>query len=423
MRKLKIFALCVSIGATLSLSAQSKLYLWQNGNKIVYEVSTVDSITFSDEVEEPEPPSEVYLPDAKTLAKEMFTGINIGNTLESTDNGAGWCPDGETCWGSPKITKEMVQMYKNAGFNTIRIPVAWHAYLSDATNFVIKESWANRVNEVVDYCIDEGLFVIINIHWDNGWLENNCTLDKQDAVNIEQAALWKQIAERYKDYDGHLIFASANEPNVDDAEQAAVLKSYHQTFVNTVRNSGGNNGKRCIIIQGPRTDIEKSVSLDVMPTDVIADRMLFEVHYYPYTYALMEEDADWGNVHYFWGKDYQITINGVNRTCDWNNEEKLTADFASMKTAFVDKGIPVILGEYAVMNRDLTSLGGDYQQKFLESKAYYYEFLNKTAKNNGIVPILWETPDNIFDRETQTILDPIPLEGIMKGSNAGNYPF
>ena len=118
-------------------------------------------------------------------------------------------------------------------------------------------------------------------------------LDMQNEVNIEQAALWQQIATLFKNYDEKLIFASANEPAVSSATEASVLKSYHQTFVNTVRATGGNNAKRCLIIQGADTDAEKSLLYDVMPTDEVADRLMFEFHYYPSTYCLMEDDADW----------------------------------------------------------------------------------------------------------------------------------
>ena len=244
----------------------------------------------------------------------------------------------------------------------------------------------------------------------------------QNSVNETQARLWKQIATYFKDYDEHLVFCSANEPDVESNEQIAVLKSYHQTFFNTVRATGGYNASRCLVIQAPNTSSERIVDSDFMPTDVIADRLMAEFHYYPYTYALMEKDAEWGPCHYFWGKDYQnIIINGVNRSCTWHTEETIEKEISAIKSTLVDKGIPVIMGEFAVMDR---TLSGDMQTE--ECRANYYRFLTKTAKNYGIVPVLWDTPDgnmSVIDRDNATVGNRTAMEGLLRGAMEGSYPY
>ena len=148
----------------------------------------------------------------------------------------------------------------------------------------------------MDYCIKDSLYVILNIHWDSGWLENRVNKANQDQVNERQNAYWTQIANYFKDYDEHLLFAGANEPNVEDAAGMSVLLSYHQTFIDAVRATGGNNSSRTLIIQGPSTDIDKTNNLmNTMPTDQIADRLMVEVHYYtPYQFLWFDHKMQAG---------------------------------------------------------------------------------------------------------------------------------
>lgn len=167
----------------------------------------------------PQSPDETGMSsNAVELAAKMKLGWNIGNTLEAIG--------GENYWGNPDITKEYVEAVKNQGFNAIRLPCSWNKY-SDQATAKINEAWMDRVKEVVQYCVDNDLYVLLNIHWDGGWLENNCTPEKKDSVNAKQKAFWEQIATEMRDFDEHLMFASANEPNVHDAEEMEVLHSYH----------------------------------------------------------------------------------------------------------------------------------------------------------------------------------------------------
>lgn len=406
--------------------AQDIMTLWKkDGTSIEYLVSDVDSVSFSKKAEANVNPSENQSDGlnltAVELAKKMYLACNIGNTFECV--GCSTTSSNETCWGSPVITKKIIDAYKAAGFNTIRIPVAWNIY-AEPNGGVIPDWWMKRIKEIVDYCVEDDLYVLLNIHWDGGWLEKNVNTESKESVNKNQENLWKQIATAFKNYDEHLVFCSANEPDADNNEQASVLKSYHQTFVNAVRATGGNNASRCLVIQSPNTSSEKAVKYNYMPTDVISNRLMMEFHYYPYTYALMEEDADWGNCHYFWGKNYQnIIIDGVNRSCTWHTEETVEKEFSAIKSMFVDKGIPVVMGEFAIMNR---TLSGNMQTKFEQCRADYYYFLTKTAKNYGIVPVLWDTPNkdkSVIDRDNASVGNKTALDGLIKGADEGKYPF
>ena len=345
------------------------------------------------------------LPTARQIASQMKVGWNLGNTLEAI------CE--ETAWGAAYTSQKLIDSVKAAGFNTVRLPVAWFCH-SDTNTNVINESWLFRVKEVVDYCINDSLYVIINIHWDNGWLENRVNIANQKQVNKRQNAYWTQIATFFKDYDEHLLFAGANEPNVQDTTAMSVLLSYHQTFIDAVRATGGNNSSRTLIIQGPSTDIEKSCKLlNTMPSDRIKGRLMVEVHYYtPYQFCLMSEDADWGKMFYYWGKGYHSTTD-VSRNATWGEESDVDKYFGYMKSKFVDKDIPVIIGEYGVLKRKLSSHSD--QTLHDASVEYYHRYIVKSATSKGIIPFIWDTPGGVFNRSDGAILDKGVVIAIMQG--------
>ena len=349
------------------------------------------------------------LPTAQQIASHIKVGWNLGNTLEAI------C--GENAWGNPTTTQKLIDSVKAAGFDAVRLPCAWDCHTS---NGVINEAWLARVKEVVDYCINDSMYVIINIHWDGGWLENNVTTSAQEAVNAKQKNYWTQIANYFKDYDEHLLFASANEPNVDNATQMSVLLSYHQTFIDAVRATGGNNSSRTLIIQGPSTDIDKTNNLmNTMPTDSIANRMIVEVHYYtPWQFCGLTQDESWGKMFYYWGKDYHSTTD-VTRNATWGEESDLDHLLGLMKTKFVDKGIPVIIGEYGAVKRTLT--GNSDEELHLASRRHYFNYLTESAVNKGMITFFWDTgpPEGIFDRNTGAVVDRGVLDSIMQGVKEG----
>ena len=349
---------------------------------------------------------------AVQLAAKIQLGWNLGNSLEAIG--------GETAWGNPKATKALIDLVKANGFNAIRIPVSYDQYLAYASTAQLKAEWLARVKEVVHYVVDNDMYVIVNIHWDGGWLENNCTEAKKSATNAKQKAFWEQIATTLRGFDEHLIFASANEPKVSNATEMAVLTSYHQTFIDAVRSTGGKNAYRTLVIQGPDTDIDKTNKLMLtLPTDKVADRMMMEIHYYtPYQFTLMDKDADWGKMFYYWGASNRSTTD-TERNPTWGEEADLDKLFKSMKTQFVDKGIPVILGEFGAIRR--SNLTGNNLALHLASRAYYFQYVVKQAKANGILPFYWDEGNigsngfGIFNRNNTTVADHQALKGLLDG--------
>ena len=338
------------------------------------------------------------------IANKIKLGLNIGNTLEAIG--------GETAWGNPQITNDLIKLVKQSGFDAIRLPCSWNQY-ADQTTAKIANSWLNRVKEVVQYCINNDLYVILNIHWDGGWLETNCTPGKQEETNAKQKAFWEQIATTLRDFDDHLLFASANEPNVNDATQMAVLLSYHQTFIDAVRSTGGKNAYRVLIVQGPMTDITTTYNLMTkMPTDNIPNRLMAEIHYYtPWNFTGMTKDESWGNQFYYWGKDFHSTTDLAHNPT-WGEEAEVDSLFKLMKNQFVDKSIPVVIGEFGALRRD--NLTGDALVLHLASRAYYLKYVTKQANVNGLLPFFWDT-GGLFNRGTNTVADQQSLDALIQG--------
>jgi len=380
--------------ATISVSqAAGSLYPSYNTNPIAADASGMGS-------------------SAVELAAKIKLGWNIGNTLEATG--------GETAWGNPKVTKALIDAVKAHGFNAIRIPCSWNQNLENATTAKIKLDWLNRVKEVVQYCVDNDMYVVVNIHWDGGWLENNITEAKKVENNAKQKAFWEQIATHLRGFDEHLLFASANEPAVEDVTQMAVLNSYHQTFIDAVRSTGGKNATRVLVVQGPTTDIEKTNKLmTTLPTDKVSGRMMVEVHYYaPWNFAGLTKDETWGKMFYYWGSGFHSTTD-TERNATWGEEADLEKNFKLMKTQFVDKGIPVLLGEFGAIRR--TTLTGDALTLHLNSRAYYLKTVVKTAKANGLLPFYWDEGSlgnngfGIMNRTNNTVFDTQALNALIDG--------
>src|SRR6185369_369909 len=156
------------------------------------------------------------------------------NTLEP--------PSGEGTWG-PAATQNLINGVANAGFNTVRLPVAWDSH-ANQSNYQIDAAWMARVKQVVDWCYARNLYVVLNIHWDGGWLENNITDTVNPTINAKMQSYWTQIATTFKGYDSKLIFAGANEPNANTSAQVATLMTYYQSFISAVRATGGDNTSR-----------------------------------------------------------------------------------------------------------------------------------------------------------------------------------
>lgn len=367
------------------------------------------------------------LPTAKSIAAEMGVVWNIGNTME--------VPNDPTAWGNPLPTQKLIDSVKAAGFKSIRIPCAWDSHANATTN-VIDAAWMAQVKAVVDYAIKDSLFVVLNIHWDGGWLENRVDSSATDAamlqrINKKQGAYWKQIATAFKSYDRHLLFASTNEPNVADSTGPdgskilntagmQALNTFHQTFIDTVRATGGNNASRTLVVQGPSTNIEGTYKLmTTMPTDKIADRLMAEVHFYPYSFCLMEKDANWGNAAWYWGQNNHSTTDLAHNPT-WGEEAYVDSMFNLMKVQFVDKNIPVLLGELGAIKR--TNLTGDTLALHVLSRRTWYSYVVSAALSRGLIPAVWDAGGKglntmtVFDRATGSVYDLGLLNAIRSGA-------
>lgn len=336
-------------------------------------------------------------------AANIKLGWNIGNTMEA--------PGGETGWGNPLITEGYIKLVKRSGFNAIRIPCAWDQY-SDKKTAKIQDAWLNRVKQVVQYCVKNDMYVLLNIHWDGGWLENNCTPAKQDSVNAKQKAFWEQIATAMRDFDEHVMFASANEPAADDAAATAILATYHQTFINAVRSTGGKNAYRVLVLQGPSTNMEKtSHFMTSLPTDQVAGRLMVEVHYYsPFNFCLMEKDEPWGRMFYYWGNGHH-SLSDSARNPTYGEEAEVKSTFQLMKTKFVDKGIPVVMGEYGAYRRTAPKDLAVHN----DAVDYWIKFTTQQAIANGLKPFFWDI-GIALDRRNNKVLDQRTINALIAGA-------
>ncbi|MBR5682381.1 MAG: cellulase family glycosylhydrolase [Ruminococcus sp.] len=336
------------------------------------------------------------------IVRDMGIGINLGNTMEAcgdwiADVDKQW-GDGiltveeyETAWGSPVITREMIQGMADEGFGVVRVPVAWSNLMED--DYKINKDLDARVHEIVDWVIDCDMYCIINIHWDNGWV--NTFPDNKDECMTRYETMWTQIADSFKEYGDRLMFESQNEElgwekiwnpwgSTDGkAESYALVNEINQKFVDVVRKSGGNNPKRHLLISGYNTGFDRTCDpLFKMPDDP-AQRMAVSVHYYtPAGFAILEdEDADWAKARPTWGTDADY--------------KELYENMDMMKKGYVDKGIPVIIGEYGCPSKG----------KKADSVRLFLSSVCKAAYERQLCPVLWSTPGGHYDREKCQMAD------------------
>ena len=325
---------------------------------------------------------------ATDAVKNMGVGWNLGNTLDANRADETWTTteQHETCWLQPVTTFELMKMMKDAGFTAIRIPITWYQEIDE--NGTVKEAWMNRVKEVVDYVLDNGMYCIINVHHDTGagdgaWIKasgSNYTASKE-----KYEYLWKQIAEKFKDYGQNLLFEAYNEmldenncwnyptySNNGKYDEAAAndsyeaVNSYAQSFVNVVRATGGNNATRNLIVNpyaassggiwGTNTHPQEPLTEMKLPQDEVANHLIFEVHSYP-------------NIE----NGLQNAKNGLDTTIE------------SLNTILKAKGAPVIVGEWGTSNVDN---GSDYIDR-RKSLIDFCEYFVKKCKENDIATFYW----------------------------------
>lgn len=335
----------------------------------------------------------------------MGNGINLGNTLEACDNNVGIKTNAplsyETYWGQPKTTQAMIDGMKAAGFDTIRIPVAWmtnatHLYEGDYT---IDADYMDRVEEVVRYARKAGMYVIINDHWDGGWygMFGSESAETRALAMEAYKGMWQQIAERFRDYSDYLIFESANEElggrfdensplycsdsvvtYLTDDERYALTNEINQTFVDVVRATGGNNATRFLLIAGYGTNIDQTCDDRFqMPKDTVDSKLMVSVHYYdPWSYCGASSAASatkWGTV-----SDY----------------EYMDQQLAKM-TKFTEAGYGVVIGEYGAL-----PCSDGLKDNTL---AYHTAFLDACTKYD-LTNCLWDC-SGLYKRVSQTFAD------------------
>jgi hypothetical protein len=233
---------------------------------------------------------------------------------------------------------------------------------------------------------------------------------------------WTQIANTFQGYDNHLMFAGANEPPADTAAQVATLMNYYQTFIDAVRATGGTNATRWLVIQGPNTNIDKTYDMmNTLPTDSATGRLMVEIHHYPYQWTIMDKDASWGKVFYFWGQGYHSPTM-LDRNSTWGEEAYTDEQFGKMATKFVSKGVPVIIGEWGVMRRfGLPDLTGSELERHLASRTYFSKYVTDKANALGLKPMWWDAGGLgsgtmwLFDRSTAAEIDPDNIRALTGG--------
>jgi len=315
--------------------------------------------------------------NAATMVEELGFGTNIGNTLENTTE---W----ETGWGQPLISQTFIQGIAGRGIKTVRVPVAWDTY---ATGGEIDPAKLERVREVVGWIEAAGMYSIVNIHWDGGWIFNEGLADEftlTEAVKTKFAAYWRQIAAAFADVRHKLIFEGLNEEGkfYVDADPNGqpdylALNELNQLFVDTVRGEAGYNQSRALLIAGFVTDIERTcVDAFQIPDDPAGPGKLFlSLHYYtPFTFCGLDTVETWGSPATTWGTDAE--------------KAELEGLFDKASAFATSRNLPIILGEFAV------TPGSSYPRE-PAARVLWMTSVAQAAFARGIVPVLWDTGSEI----------------------------
>ena len=308
--------------------------------------------------------------DAWTAVDQMTPGINIGNTFDSTVH---W----ETGWGSPLITKEYIQSLARAGFKTVRLPVAWDTF---ADNGRITPQQFQRIDELVNWITESGMFCVLNIHWDGGWIDSdwkerypNTYHTFSPEAEKKFRSYWEQISGFFANRNEKLIFEAFNEQssfeNEGSMEKAyATLNRVNQLFVDTVRKTGGNNAHRLLIIPGYTTDIDKTCQREYrLPKDTVPGMLFASLHYYtPWTFVGLDEDASWGKMVPTWGSP--------------DDMKQLNELFDRLNDFCLRNNVPAFIGEFCLCSR-----------KEAASRVLWTTSVFHAALKRKMVPVLWDT--------------------------------
>lgn len=374
----------------------------------------------------PEPAPAETKGDSVQFSQNLMPGWNLGNQLESNSDGT----PSETAWGNPVITENLIKQVKAQGFKSIRIPVSYLSKIGAGPNYTIDSKWLDRVQEVVDMCINNGLYAIINIHGDGyysvkgGWLLCGESASEQKTIKAKYEKVWEQIAKRFKNYDDHLVFESMNEEydgtyNNPNPEYYNNINAYNQIFVDTVRKAGGNNNNRYLLIPGWNTDINFTTgdcdtytmeAKFVIPND---SRIMISVHYYTPWEFCGEEGYD---TFYKWGDSVKKFVKRR------QSETLVNRQFDKLYNAFIKNGYGVVIGEYGSIDRT------HKDKSNTTYRAYFAEYVNYAAHQRNIVTVYWDNGYNgkhgfgLFDRTKCTVTQPEIIKGIINGAKATKAP-
>lgn len=353
-------------------------------------------------------------------------GWNLGNQLESNSDGT----PSETAWGNPVITENLIKQVKAQGFKSIRIPVSYLSKIGAGPDYTIDSKWLDRVQEVVDMCIDNGLYAIINVHGDGyysikgGWLLCGEPASEQETIKAKYEKVWEQIANRFKNYDDHLVFESMNEVfdgsyGTPKPEYYNNINAYNQIFVDTVRKAGGNNNSRYLLIPGWNTDINFTTgdcdtytmeAKFVIPND---SRIMVSVHYYTPWEFCVDEGKD---TFYKWGDSVKKFVKPR------QSETLVNRQFDKLYNAFIKNGYGVVIGEYGSNDRTSKDKSNTIY------RAYFAEYVNYAAHQRNIVTVYWDNGYNgnhgfgLFDRTECTVTQPEIIKSIINGAKATTAP-
>jgi endoglucanase len=349
--------------------------------------------------------------DAMKFTKDMRVGWNLGNAFDANDTNR-YSPSKdlsyEMLWGAPKTTKALIDEIKAAGFNTVRMPNSWHNHVID-DKFTISKKWLDRYQEVVDYAYDSGMYVIINIHHDDDVKFVYPDTSRLESTWKFAGAIWKQVAERFKDYDERIIFEFLNEPrlkgtshewaavdpkNTVQMDSLKVMMELNQRFVDLVRASGGKNGERYLMIPSLQASTYNALLDEFkLPVDTAKEKLIVSVHCYMPYHFVFAANSDGNLIRAFDPKN-------KSHTSEMENVMK------SLYTKYTSKGIPVVIGEFGATGRNFDNT---------QSRVNHAAFVTGLARSYGITSIIWDNSGTntnnadsfaLIDRKTAKFIYP-----------------
>lgn len=335
---------------------------------------------------------------ALELVKDMRVGWNLGNTLDAPT---------ETGWGNPRTTKTMIDKVKEMGFNAVRVPVTWDTHIGAAPDYTINQTWFSRVEEVVNYALEDDMYVILNLHHENKW--NIPTYANEEKSKAQLIKVWEQIANRFKDYGDYLIFETMNEPRVEGSptewtggtsENRQVINRLNLAAVETIRGTGGNNAKRFIMVP-PHAAAAMDVTLNEFVIPNNDNRVIVSIHAYsPYYFAMdIKGTSSWGSS---------------------SDQSSLSAEFDALYNRFIKNGRAVVIGEFGTIDKNN-----------LSSRAAHAEYFSKEARARGIATFWWDNgyygpgkSDSyaILNRSSLTWYYPTIAQALVKGAGGTSNP-